>query len=161
MWLPFLSAAWERPFSPPAIYKMLHLRYSETNQNVWLKRLKRLTCSDAFPRFCLKLLAFFRDLLKLLILLRMGSGRTLDRRGESEGIGVLLAAATSGDGGFGGKISGEFGGVLGEGGSLWIVTLIFHTYIYLVFILLLQYLHRSSGRASGQHLDSLKSNLKK
>lgn len=49
----------------------------------------------------------------------MGSGRTLDRRGESEGMGVLvLATATSGDGGFGGKISGEFGGVLGEGGSL-------------------------------------------
>ena len=85
-----------------------------------------LTCSDAFPRFCLKLLAFFRDLLKLLILLRMGSGRTLDRRGESEGMGVLvLAAATRGDGGFVGKISGEFGGVLGEGGSLWMVTIIF------------------------------------
>ena len=57
----------------------------------------------------------------------MGSGRTLDRRGESEGIGVLLAAATSGDGGFGGKISGEFGGVLGEGGSL-------NGYIYISYV---------------------------
>ena len=50
----------------------------------------RQTKSLVFSLAALKLLAFFRDLLKLRILFKMGSGRTFDRSGESDGTGVLV-----------------------------------------------------------------------
>jgi len=53
--------------------------------------------SAALSRACLKLLAFFKDLLKLLNLLRMGSCLTLDRRGESAGTGVRVRAGPTGE----------------------------------------------------------------
>ena len=44
----------------------------------------------SFSRAALKLLAFLIDLLKLRILFRIGSGRTLVSNGESDGTGVLF-----------------------------------------------------------------------
>ena len=65
----------------------------------------RQTRSLVFSLAALKLLAFFRDLLKLRILFNMGSGRTFESRGESEGTGVRvlswLGEAGTGGGGLG------------------------------------------------------------
>ena len=52
-----------------------------------------------FSLACLKLLAFLRDLLKLLILFSIGSCLTLESRGESEGTGVLFLTSSAGEGG--------------------------------------------------------------
>ena len=69
----------------------------------------RQTNSLFFSLPALKLLAFFRDLLKLRILFRMGSGRTLDSSGESEGTGVrvlsCLGEGSTGGGGLGYNIA--------------------------------------------------------
>ena len=58
----------------------------------------QLTSSEAFSLACLKLLALFSDLLKLRILLRMGSCLGLESRGESEGMGVFFLWWIMGEG---------------------------------------------------------------
>ena len=161
MWLPFLSAAWERPFSPPATYKIIHLltlfwdqpeRLIETIETPNLLRCLPPVLSEA--ACLLQRFVEASDSLKNGVRPHFGQKRRV--RGNRSSSCRRHQ----------------------RGWRLWRQNLwriwrcswrrrvsmnsyIDILYVHLVFILLLQYLHRSSGRASGQHLDSLKSNLKK